>query len=121
MMKQYRTWLAIEGLIFLFAALVHAGYILNGYAHFQASIAETVIAAILLLAMQLTFMIPAKSRRIALIAQGFALFGTLVGATMIAIGIGPQSMLDRFYHAGLLLMLITGLIWIWRSQWVNAN
>ena len=39
-----RIFLLVEALGFAKASLIHAGYILPGYEHFEAHVAETVIA-----------------------------------------------------------------------------
>ncbi|MEH2699356.1 hypothetical protein ELG88_14085 [Rhizobium leguminosarum] len=44
--------------------------------------------------------------------QSFALLGTLVG-------IGPQTTLDYITHAVMMLLLVTGLVWLARNR--NAS
>ncbi len=44
-----------------------------------------------------------------MIAQGFALFGTLVGVFTIAVGVGPRTIADIIYHVGIVALLIWGL------------
>ena len=45
-----------------------------------------------------------------LAAQGFALFGTLVGIFTIAIGVGPRTGPDIVYHIIIVIVLVSGLI-----------
>ena len=49
------------------------------------------------------------TRATALLAQGFALFGTLVGLFTIAIGIGPRTAPDILYHIAIVAVLVWGL------------
>jgi hypothetical protein len=53
---------------------------------------------------------PVRTLAIALGVQGLALVGTLVGALTIAIGIGPRTVLDLVFHAGILCVLVWGLV-----------
>lgn len=114
-MRQARTFLLVEGASFVAAALVHFGVLLDGYQHRKAGTAETVIGAVLLAALALTWARPARTRRIALAAQGFALLGTLVGLFTIAIGVGPRTAPDLAYHATIIAVLIAGLAVVGRT------
>jgi hypothetical protein len=105
-----RRFLALEAIAFIVAALVHAGVLLGGHAHPQARVAESVIAAVLLAGLVYSWLRPSSTRRTGLAVQGFALFGTLVGAFTIAIGIGPRTVADIVYHVGLLAVLSWGLV-----------
>src|SRR5689334_10554411 len=100
-----RLFLLIEGVSFLTAGLIHRGVFITGYAHQQASIAETVIAVVLLVGLGLTWIWPAQTRLIGLLAQAFALFGTLIGVFTIAIGVGPRTAPDIVYHGAILAVL----------------
>jgi hypothetical protein len=105
-----RRFLALEAIAFVAAALAHAGVLLDGYAHRQARIAESVIAAVLLAGLAYSWLRPSSTRRTGLAVQGFALLGTLVGAFTIAIGVGPRTVPDIVYHVGLLVVLSWGLV-----------
>ena len=105
-----RLFLLIEGVGFLAAGLIHRGVFITGYAHQQASIAETSIAAVLLIGLGLTWIWPGQTRLIGLVAQAFALLGTLVGVFTIAIGVGPRTAPDLVYHGAILVVLIWGLV-----------
>ena len=109
-MESVRVFLGIEALAFVAAALVHAGALVSGYEHREAWIAESVIACVLALGFVVTAAAPRLTRAAGLATQGFALLGTLVGVTMIAIGVGPQSAFDVLLHAGFLMLLAAGLI-----------
>jgi hypothetical protein len=104
-----RLFLALEAVAFAAAALVHFGWLLPGYRHRPAGTAESVIGAVLLAASVLTRITSRRARGIALVAQTFALAGTLVGAFTIAIGVGPRTVPDVIYHASILIVLAGGL------------
>ena len=104
-----RLLLFLEAAAFGAAALVHFGVLAHGYEHHEASIAETVIAAVLLGGFTVASLRPAWTRAAGLAAQGFALLGTLVGMFTIAIGVGPRTVPDVAYHAGIVLVLVLGL------------
>jgi hypothetical protein len=105
-----KVLLAFEALLFAVAALVHAGIAFRGFEHARAATAEGVIAAILALGLIGCLAMSKRVRVVALVAQGFALLGTLVGAFTIAIGIGPQTKTDLMFHVLLLLLLPFGLL-----------
>jgi hypothetical protein len=101
--------LLIEAVTFIAAAAVHAGILIEGYEHREARIAETVIAIVLVGGWIAARLRPSRIRAAGVIAQGFALFWTLVGVGTIAAGIGPQSVLDIAYHIGIVVILLWGL------------
>jgi hypothetical protein len=105
-----RLFLLIEGASFLAAGLIHRGMFITRYAHQQASIAETSIAIVLLIGLGLTWIWPGQTRLIGLVAQAFALLGTLVGVFTIAIGVGPRTAPDMAYHITILAVLTLGLV-----------
>ena len=104
-----RLFLLFESATFLVAAAIHAGALVDGHTHHQAAIAETVIAIVLLAALALGWTPQPWPLRFALIAQGFALAGVLVGLLTIAIGVGPQTLPDVAYHVAMLGVLGAGL------------
>ena len=106
MVGTMRTFLALEALTFTVSARAHL--FVEGYRHREAGIAESVIAFVLLIALMLTW-VDAWARRAAIGAQAFALLGTLVGLVTIAIGVGPQSVVDIIYHVGIVGVLIAGI------------
>ncbi len=108
--SQIRFFLLFEAATFVIAALAHAGVLIDGYQHREAAIAESLIAAVLLVGLVLSVVRPAWTRQAGVAAQGFALLGTLVGLTVIAIGIGPQTVPDVVYHVGIVIVLIWGLV-----------
>ena len=105
-----RLFLLLEGASFVLAGLVHFGVLTRGYEHGSAASAESVIGAVLLVALALTWGLPAWTRTVGIAAQGFALLGTLVGAFMVAVGVGPRTLPDVVYHAAILLALACGLV-----------
>lgn len=111
-----RRLLLVEGLAFLAAALVHSGLWLSGYAHSQASRAETIIGLVLLAGLALTFLQPRATRAIGAVVQAFALLGTLVGTALVAVGVGPRTVPDIVFHVVLLTVLGVGLAAMLRSS-----
>jgi len=85
-MTRLMLLLLVEGATFIAASLVHRGVLIGGYEHDKAAVAETVIGAVLLAGAVLSWVRPARARPIALVAQTFALLGTIVGVFTIAIG-----------------------------------
>ena len=110
MRNTVRLFLALEVASFVLAALVHFGVLTRGYEHGSAATAESVIGTVLLVAFALTWALPARTPLIGIAGQAFALLGTLLGAFMIAIGIGPRTVPDLVYHAAILLALAWGLL-----------
>ena len=115
MVQVVRSFLLIEAAAFVIAAFIHSGWLMSGYEHREARIAESVIAAVLLTGAALTWIRPTASRVIGLFAQGFALFWTLVGVVTIAVGIGPRTPLDIVYHVAIVAILARGLVVTRRS------
>jgi hypothetical protein len=109
MTRTIRLFLLVEAAAFLAASLVHTGYIVTGYEHPKARIAEGIIGIVLLVGLAYTWARPESTRGAGLGTQGFALLGTLVGAFTIAIGIGPRTVPDIVFHVGLVILLVWGL------------
>jgi hypothetical protein len=105
-----RVFLLVEAAAFAAAALAHSGVLVNGYQHPQARIAESLTALVLLAGLVLSWIRPAWTRPAGILAQGFALVGTLVGLFTTAIGVGPQTAPDVAYHLGILAVLVWGLV-----------
>ena len=108
-MKIMRSILALEAAAFFAAALTHFGVLTDGYRHRQAANAESVIGCVLLVAWIITLVRPSLATRSAVLAQSFAVFGTLVGIFTIVVGVGPRTVPDIVYHASILMLLISGL------------
>jgi hypothetical protein len=111
-----RFLMLLEAVTFLAAAGIHAGLLVSGYDHREARIAETVIAVVLLAGAVVASFGPVWARRAGLVAQGFALAGTVVGIITIAIGIGPRSFADVMYHVIIVCVLIYGVILAVRAR-----
>lgn len=109
-------FLIFEVILFSIASLTHAGKLFPGYEHARAAIAEAAIALVLGLGLLLTLARPAWARRTAMLVQGFAVLGVLVGLVMIAIGIGPSTAPDLALHAVMLIALVTGFLIAMRSR-----
>src|SRR5919108_3619354 len=115
MISLVRSFLVVEAAAFGLAALVHAGVLAHGYEHWKAATAESVIGAVLLVGLLVTFANPHSSRTAGLAAQGFALLGTCVGLFTIAIGVGPRTVFDLVLHAFFVVTLIVGLVLVARG------
>jgi hypothetical protein len=116
-----RLFMLLEAAGFSAASLVHSGLVITGYEHPEARTAEGVIAVVLFIGLLLSFVNQTWTRLIGLAAQGFALLGTLVGLFTIAIGIGPRSVPDLVFHAGIILVLVWGLIVTFRARSQPSN
>jgi hypothetical protein len=104
-----RVFLLVEGTSFAVAGFIHSGLLGMGGDR-AASIAESMLAVVVLLGLMLTWVWPLRVRLIALVAQTIALLGTLVGAFTIAIGIGPRTLADIVFHVTMLAVLACGLV-----------
>jgi len=105
-----RRFLLVEAATFITAAAIHGGWLIGGYEHREARIAESIIAAVLLGGAAIGWARPAWTRRAGLFAQGFALFWTLVGVVMIAVGVGPRTGPDVLYHVAIVAVLVWGIV-----------
>lgn len=113
MTDRLRGLLAFQAVTYLIASLIHAGVVLDGYEHREASIAESLIAVVLFAGLLVGLARPALTRDAALGAQGFALALTCVGLFTIAVGVGPRTVPDVVYH----LCIVAILIWGLREAW----
>ena len=104
-----RGFLLVQIAIFLVLVTIHFGLLIGGYGHPPAGATESVIVAVLLLGLLLTWTPPPWSRRAATAAQSFGTLGVLVGMLTIALGIGPRIILDLSLNVVLLLTLIAGV------------
>lgn len=114
--RTIRTLLGVEAASFLLAATVHAGGLISGYEHQEAMIAESVIGAVLLGGLVMTWVRPRSMSSVAAGVQAFALLGTLVGIWTIIVGIGPRTIPDIVYHVAIVLVLIIGIWVAWRAR-----
>lgn len=111
-----RLILEIEAALFALASGVHAGIVLDGFAHRMAMTAEGVIAAVLGIGLLVTLVKPDWARVTALLVQAFALLGTGVGIFAMVRGFGPQSDLDLAIHVVFVALLAYGLWGAWRLR-----
>ena len=110
MTRTIRLFLLLEAAAFVAAASVHFSLVIAGYEHRKAGVAESVIAAVLILALAVTSLGRTWTRRVGLAAQAFALGGTLIGVFTITIGVGPRTLPDVAYHFAIMAVLIWGLV-----------
>lgn len=104
-----------ETVVLLLAALIHTGALIDGYQHREAGTAENVMAGVLSMGFILSWVRPLWTKIAGIVAQGFALIGTLIGMLTIIVGIGPRTTLDILYHLGMVGLLSWGLIYIIRT------
>lgn len=110
MIQRIRALLLVEAVAFALAAMVHFGVLIHGYEHDKARIAESIIALALLAGLTVSLLRPALTRDAALVAQAFALLGTLVGLFTIMVGVGPRTVPDVIFHIAIILVLAGGLV-----------
>jgi len=110
MTRLVRWFLLLEAAAFFAASSVHSGILFGGYEHSKAATAESVIGALLAIALVVTVLAPRASRTVGLAAQAFALLGTAVGLFTIAIGVGPRTAPDLVFHVGIIAVLVVGLV-----------
>jgi len=116
MNRTIRLFIFLEAVAFGAAALTHFGILVNGYRHRPAANAESVISIVLFAGWLCTLIRPGWTRRVDLLVQAFALFGTLVGIFTIAVGIGPRTIPDLLYHACIVIVLVFGLTFAFRAK-----
>ena len=109
MTERIRVLLTIDIVVFVFAALIHSGWLLADREDIGAAIAESVIALVLLAGLLLSWLRPAAAREAAIAAQGFALLGTCVGLILVVF-VGPTEGLDLTFHSIMLALLVSGLV-----------
>ena len=109
MTQMIRLFLLVESATFFLAALIHMGFLIVGFAHRNASIAESVIAAVLFGGLLLTLFIREWTRNVGIVVQSFALLGTLVGIFTIIVGVGPRTVPDVLYHIAIVVVLAVGI------------
>ena len=97
MVNRIRLFLGLEAAVFIAAALIHFGVVLDGYNDQEAGTAESVIAIVLLAGLLTSLLRPDWTRRAGILVQGFALVGTFVGLTLL-ITLGPRTLLDISIH-----------------------
>lgn len=114
--RTLRLILGAEIVFFTLASMIHAGILLDGFAHAQAMIAEGVIALVLAIGLVVTLLRTAWTRVTALLVQAFALLGTGVGIFAMVRGFGPQSDLDLAIHVVFVTVLLAGLWGAWNLR-----
>jgi hypothetical protein len=91
------------------ASLVHAEVILPGNPDPTASLAERLIAAVLVVGLGIGWLRPAWARRAAVLALGFALVGDLLGLTIFVLA-DPEKVLDIAFHVAMAVLVAVGLV-----------
>jgi hypothetical protein len=111
-MNQTRIFLGVESLAFLAMASFHATAAPPDQA---AAIAESIIGTVLALGFVVSWPMAQRLRAVGLLAQGFALLGTLLGAVIITL-VGTAPVYDIVFHMGALAVLLAGLWVTWRGD-----
>lgn len=109
-LRHIRMFLLVEASAFAMAAFVHVDLPVEGYAHREAVIFESVLASLLFVGFLLTWINPLWTRRTGIAVQGVALFGTVIGRFSIIAGDGPWTILDLVFYRGIMFVLLWGLI-----------
>lgn len=115
MRKTIRLFLLLEGVSFLIAAAIHSGLMTTVDRNQGATIAESTIGVVLLIGYGLSWLWPAQTRIFGIVAQTFALLGTLIGVYVVLIGVGPNTIPDIIYHFAILAVLVWGLVIVARA------
>lgn len=95
---------------FIVLASIHFGLLIDGYRRPPAGATELVIVGALLVALVLTWGVPAQGQRVATATQPLATLGILVGLVTMALGIEPGTILEVSLNVVLLLTVPAGLI-----------
>lgn len=112
--RDLRTLLVAEAAAFGAAALVHFGIGVQGFEDASAGTAEAITAIVLVAGAAAGSVQADLLRTAALLAQGFALAGTLVGLTLDVL-VGPASAPDVVFHVVMVGVLAWGLVGAWRT------
>jgi hypothetical protein len=112
--RDLRTLLVAEAVAFGAAALVHFGIGVQGFEDASAGTAEAITAIVLVAGVAAGSIQAELLRTAALLAQGFALAGTLVGLVLNVV-VGPASAPDVVFHAVMVGVLAWGLVGAWRT------
>ena len=113
-MRDLRPLLLAEAAAFAIAALVHFGVLVDGFQDETAGTAESIIGLVLLSGAAVSWLRPNWTRAAALLTQGFALLGSLVGL-YVAVVIGPTTIPDMVFHVGIVAVLAWGIGVAWRA------
>lgn len=108
--------LLFEIVLFSLASLAHGGWLVGGFEHIRAGIAEAVVSMVLAIGFFLALARPQRARRFILLVQMFAIVAVLVGVVLIAVGVGPQTRADLALCAIMLLTLLLGFLFTLRSR-----
>lgn len=98
--------------LFFFGAVQHAGIAIGPFREpriIPASIVETLCGAGLLCGVAAILLHSRMEWRVALLTNLFALSGVLLGVAALAVGAGPRTRSNDFYHGAMLLLIGAGL------------
>lgn len=107
-------WVMIfNGALFLFGALQHAGIALGPFHEpriIPAAVVETICAASLLAGAAALFRALRKRWHFALIGNLVALSGVLLGMVALAVGAGPRTASNDWYHRIMLTLIAAAIL-----------
>jgi len=84
--------------------------VIHGEHYPAASIPEAIIGAVLAMGAAIVLAAPARARRPAIFATGFAIFGVLAGTAFVLTSGRSSISIDLTYHGVLLAALVTTLV-----------
>ena len=109
MVNRIRLFLGLKAAVFIAAALIHFGVVLDGYndpgsrhggeCHCDRSFGRSADQSVA----------PQLDRRAGILVQGLALVGTLVSLTFLVI-LGPRTFFDIAIHVAMVVLLVSGLV-----------
>ena len=109
-MAAVRRLLLVEAAAFAVASLVHFGFLVRGFEASAAGTAEGIIAIVLGAGAVVASIRPSWTRAVAVLVQGFALLGSLVGLYVVVRGFGPDTPADLAFHVAIVTVLGAGLV-----------
>ena len=107
---------------FIVLASIHFGLLIDGYRRPPAGATELVIVGALLVALVLTWGVPAQGQRVTTATQSLATLGILVGLVTMTLDIEPGTILEVSLNVVLLLTVTAGLILTrrWRRRGLSG-
>ncbi|MDR4462670.1 MAG: hypothetical protein MRJ66_00220 [Nitrospira sp.] len=108
--RRIRTFLLAEASAFAIAALVHVGFLADGYEHHDVVVFESILGSVLLLGYLGAGVYPAWVRQTGMVAQGMALFGTVIGRFSVIADNGLWTILELVFYRLITAALIWGFI-----------
>src|SRR5688500_16439973 len=109
-MSSLRAVLLAEALVFLFIGIAQTGLVVPSYSRPQSAVAAACIAVLLIAGWTFSRRNALAARQVALVVQSLAILGSLFGAALLWLGIGPRTPVDLLVQHGLLVVAVAALI-----------